>query len=360
MSAATIDTLLVHFAVTATCSFVLSILIWTLARSLPRLLGTDDQFRAVQSMHTRPTARIGGVAIFIALIVSLLLVPIDISDRYALFLMCTSLLFMAGLLEDLGYGVSPRNRLIAACISSALVIMTLSAWIPRFDIPFLDQQKWFWMAGVPMTIIATAGLANGFNLIDGVNGLAAFTGLISATALAVVTWQAGYENMVFLVVMLAGALTGFLLVNYPFGLVFLGDAGAYTLGFVLSWFAISTLNNVPEASAWALLLILYWPIADTMLAIWRRSRKRCGIMAPDRLHVHQLVMRALLIHVPQWGNANTANPLTTAILLPFVATPSVIGVVLWDDPFSSFVAFVMTNAVFFGTYIAAIRVLRRR
>lgn len=360
LSSTSIDTLIFNFAITATSSFVLSIFILAIARAIPRLLGTHDQFRAVQSAHARPTARIGGVAIFVSLVLSFFLAPIDVSNRYALFLLCTSLLFMVGLLEDLGHGVSPRNRLLAAFVSSALVIVTLSAWIPRFDIPVIDRQTWFWVVSVPMTLIATAGLANGFNLIDGVNGLAGFTGLISATALAAVAWQAGYENMVFLAVMLAGALTGFLIVNYPFGLIFLGDAGAYTLGFVLSWFAISTLNNIPEASAWAFLLILYWPIADTMLAIWRRSQKRCGIMAPDRLHVHQLVMRALLIHVPQSQTGNIANPLTTAILLPFVLVPTTIGVALWDKPFWAFIAFLLTNIIFFGTYILAIRIARQR
>jgi len=112
--------------------------------------------------------------------------------------------------------------------------------------------------GVPLTLLITAGVANGFNLIDGVNGLSAFTGLCSALALAYIAGQGGAWTLQMMALLLAAAILGFLVLNYPFGLIFLGDAGAYTLGFVIAWFGISLLRAIPEVSAWAVLLTVFW------------------------------------------------------------------------------------------------------
>jgi UDP-N-acetylmuramyl pentapeptide phosphotransferase/UDP-N-acetylglucosamine-1-phosphate transferase len=163
--------------------------------------------------------------------------------------------------------------------------------------------------------------------------------------------------MMHLAMMVAASVLGFLLLNYPRGLIFLGDAGAYTLGFVLSWFGISILLNVPEASPWALLLTMFWPVADTLLAIYRRSRRGRDTMAPDRLHVHQMVMRGLEICVLGRGRRDIANPLTTLLLAPFVMAPPVAGVLLWDQALYSFVAFVAFLLLFFGSYMMAPRVI---
>jgi UDP-N-acetylmuramyl pentapeptide phosphotransferase/UDP-N-acetylglucosamine-1-phosphate transferase len=303
--------------------------------------------------------RVGGAAIFGALGLSVIFAPDAISAPYAKFILATSLLFLVALAEDLGFAVSPRRRLLAAVGASLLAIGLLGVWIPRTGIPGLDAVVDYWAVGIPLTLLITAGISNGFNLIDGVNGLASFTAIVAAVALSLIAEAAGYAIMVHLAMMVAAATFGFFLLNYPFGLIFLGDAGAYTLGFVLSWFGISILLNAPEASPWALLLTLFWPVADTLLAIYRRSRKNADLSAPDRLHVHQMVLRALEICILGRKRRQIANPLTSLVLAPFVMAPPIVGVLLWDQNQNAFLAVLAFGVLFFASYAAAPGLIRR-
>jgi UDP-N-acetylmuramyl pentapeptide phosphotransferase/UDP-N-acetylglucosamine-1-phosphate transferase len=343
---------------TALSSTICALLI-VLLLAAPRIGRHNVHLKAVQAAHNRPTPRIGGVAIFAAFCASYFLVPVSVADVYGRFVMACTILFTVGLMEDLGFGISPRTRLLAVVIASLAVILQLGVWLPRSDIPWLDVLMPHWPVGVPITLLVTAGMANGFNLIDGVNGLAALTALAAAVALGLISHQAGYTLMVSLTTMLAAGIFGFLVFNYPFGLIFLGDAGAYTLGFVLSWFGIAVLIRAPDASPWAILLTMFWPVADTLLAIYRRSRRNASRMAPDRLHVHQMVMRTLEICILGRGRRSVANPLTTIILLPFVIAPPVAGAFLWDRPFASFMAVLVFACLFFGSYVAMPMTIRR-
>ena len=343
----------------AVLSMCLCWLLILLQRYIPSFAGHSSQLTAVQAMHFKPTPRVGGIAIFAAFCVSFFFAPVSLGNSYGLFIMATSILFMVGLLEDLGSRVSPLNRLLAAVISSLAVILLLGIWLPRIDIPGLDALLANWLVGVPITVLLTAGLANGFNMIDGANGLASMTAITAAVALSLIADQAGYAAMVQLTMMLAAGILGFFLVNYPFGLIFLGDAGAYTLGFVLSWFGITILINAPEASPWAILLTMFWPIADMLLAIYRRYRRNADAMTPDRLHAHQMVMRGLEVCVLGRQKRKSSNPLSTLVLTPFVIAPPIAGVVLWDQSLSAFLAVLFFGALFFSCYAVAPVLIRR-
>ena len=348
-----------HEYALAAIAFGLCFAIVLLKSSFPRLSGRAGDLRAVQSMHNRLTPRVGGLGIFGALGVSVIFAPVSIAGAYAELILATSLLFLVGLSEDLGFHVSPRWRLMAAAGASLLAIWLLGVWMPRTGITGLDAVVDHWLVGIPLTLLVTAGISNGFNLIDGVNGLASVTAIVAAVALSQIAALAGYTTMVHLAMMLAAGIFGFFLLNYPFGLIFLGDAGAYTLGFVLSWFGIAVLINAPEASPWAILLVLFWPVADTMLAIYRRSRRNADVSAPDRLHVHQMVMRALEICILGRNRRHIANPLTTLVLLPFVIAPPIAGVLLWNQNQNAFLAVVVFGVLFFASYAAAPGLIRR-
>jgi UDP-N-acetylmuramyl pentapeptide phosphotransferase/UDP-N-acetylglucosamine-1-phosphate transferase len=344
-------------------SFLVCVGLIALAKRYPRLFGRAGDLDAVQSMHTRITPRVGGVAVFSALILGVLFVPEFISENYFKFIAAGSILFITGMLEDLGVSIPPRMRLLSAVVSSLLAIILLQVWIPTIGVPFLDPLLGYWFVGIPITLLITAGVANGFNLIDGVNGLATMTAMTAAIAIAMISQQAGYTEMAQLCLTLSAAILGLFLLNFPFGLIFLGDAGAYTIGFALSWFGIVVLANAPEVSAWAILLALFWPLADTLLAIVRRGRSKQNAMAPDRLHVHQLVMRALEICFLGRGRRQIANPLTTVVLAPLVIAPQVFAVIFWNNNMAAFLTVVTFLVLFFASYISAppvIRALRRR
>lgn len=326
---------------------------------VPRIYGRTEDLFSVQSSHTRLTPRVGGVGIFAAISLSVFFAPISISGAYVNFFLAMTVLFSVGLAEDLGFKISPRWRMFAAMGASLLVIWLLGVWIPRIGIPGFDMLVGHWAVGIPLTLLLTAGIANGFNLIDGVNGLASMTGIVAAIALSQIAELAGYVEVGHLAMLMAAGIFGFFLMNYPLGLIFLGDAGAYTIGFVLSWFGIAILLNAPVVSPWAILLTMYWPVADTLLAIYRRAQRNVDISAPDRLHVHQMVMRALEICILGRNRRHIANPLTTLVLSPFVIAPPLAGVLLWNQNMNAFLTFLIFSMLFFASYAAAPGLIRR-
>jgi hypothetical protein len=141
------------------------VLLW-LARIFPRLAGRVDDANAVQATHIGLTPRIGGVAIFGALALSVPFAPPEMLQNYTEIIFATTILFLVGLREDLGYPVSPRNRLLTVVGVSLLVIVLIGEWLPRMGLPYVDTALQYWMFGIPFTLLITAGVANGFNLID--------------------------------------------------------------------------------------------------------------------------------------------------------------------------------------------------
>ena len=348
-----------HFLYLALISFVGCLAIIIAARYLPRLQGRASDADAVQSMHSKLTPRVGGLAIFGALGCSVFFSPVPLTAGYLGFFIAMSVMFFVGLREDLGFHVTPRVRLLVIVGASLLVVVLVGEWLPRIGVTYLDQLLQYWIIGVPFTLLITAGVANGFNLIDGVNGLASLTATTAAIALALIASQSEYLPMANVCMMFATVIFGFFLVNYPFGLIFLGDAGAYTIGFVLVWLGIAIIVNQPEVSPWAVLLTLFWPLADTLLAIFRRRRRDKGAMLPDRLHVHQLVMRGLEICLLGSRRRNISNPLATLVLAPFVIAPQIAGIILFDSDRFAFLAVVGFLGIFFVFYVVMVGVVQR-
>ena len=348
-----------QFLTIAGTSLLIGFLIVVAAPSIPRLYGHSGIRSSIQAIHSRPTPRVGGIAIFGAIAYSIVNALQDFPGGYSYVIGAATLLFAAGLIEDLGFGVSPARRLLAAAASSVIVVLLLGVWLPRLGIPGADHLATYAEIGVPLTLIITAGVTNGFNLIDGVNGLAGMTAIGASLAFGAISSSAGHPELAELNWILVAAVCGFFILNFPFGLVFLGDAGAYTLGFLLAWFGIAILVEIPDASPWAVLLCVFWPIADMLLAIFRRMRRKAAISLPDRLHVHQLVMRSLELCFIGRSRRKIANPLTTVVLAPFVLTPPAVGVLMWNDNTSAFLAVILFSAAFVLSYNIAPRLARR-
>jgi len=348
-----------YLASLASLSFCVCIALVALARFIPRLAGRPSDTTAVQATHVRPTPRVGGIAIFGALACGAFFAPTVVTQSYLFFLMGVSLLFGVGLSEDLGFRISPRLRLLTVLATSLLVITLLGFWVSRIGVLYIDQLMQYWFIGIPFTLLITAGVSNGFNLIDGVNGLASITAITASAALAIIAHQSGYTSMANVSMMLAAVTLGFFVANYPFGLIFLGDAGAYVLGFVISWIGVIIIVRVPEVSPWAILLTMFWPLADTLLAIYRRRRAKKSALMPDRLHAHQLVLRTVEICFLGRNRRHLANPLTTLLLVPFVVAPQIVAVLLWDHNLAAFLAVLVFLALFFWSFISALSIVNR-
>ncbi len=287
-------------------------------------------------------------------------VPAALRFELALFSASLVPVFAAGLAEDFGYEIKSRTRLMAAVISSLTAVALLQMWVPRVDIPVLDDLIAIAPVGIVFTAFATAGISNAFNLIDGVNGLSAITGAIVAIGLSSIADRAGEPLLAQSFLFILPAIFGFLIFNFPYGKIFLGDAGAYTLGHVLSWFAIMLMVRAEAVTPWAVVLVFFWPISDTLFAIYRRKISGKRTDQPDRLHFHQLVMRAIEICGAGRRYRFVSNPLTTLILVPFITAPVVAGVALWDRPKMAALAVVVFAAMLTISYLLGMSLAKRR
>lgn len=335
------------FGVSALTSFL--IIVW-FARIRTQSLKRNDT-SAVQASHLKPTARLGGLALFIALIVAAAWShSADNWATFVLFLVSAMPVFVIGLAEDLGYLSSPPRRLLAATVSGAMFIALMGQWVLHTGIPGLDIALHWSPFAVAFSLFLGVGISHAFNLIDGLNGLAGFTALAAALALATIAHQSGLTEHRDILFTIAAAVLGFLIFNFPFGKIFLGDSGAYVIGHLLFWMSVSISWNAPDVSPFALLLIFFWPIADTLLAITRRLSLGKPVAQPDRLHFHQLVMRGVEIVFLGRKKRRIANPLATLFTLPFVFAPMITAVIFALDRGAAAIAYGLFAVVFITTY----------
>ena len=340
-------------------SFGLTISIWgTRHWQMSAIRRRGDQ-RAVQSSHSAPTPRLGGVAIVAALVLGSFLIPGEVGDATSMLLLCLVPLFAGGLWEDLGSGVSPRRRLALAALSTLLAVAAFGIWVDRVGVPGADWALALAPVGIAFTIFAVVGVTNAFNLIDGINGLSVSISILVAASLGYVAAAHGVFELTQASAVLMGALGGFLFINYPFGKVFLGDAGAYSVGFILAGLAVALMHFAPAVSPAAVLLIFFWPVADTVFAIYRRRVSGRQSDKPDRLHFHQLTMRAIEISLVGRRRRALSNPLATAIIVPMAASPMLAGVALSDNNAAAFAVLFIFAVLFFVAYKLVINWARR-
>ena len=329
-------------------------------RRWPEKMTPRADLRAVQAAHTRPTSRLGGVGILAGLATGALFLP-DADSQGMLALLALSLIpvVLAGLAEDLGRMVSPRRRLVAAAISAILALLLFDVWVWRIDMGPVDALFAIAALAIPITLIWSSGVCHAFNLIDGVNGLSSGVAALAALGLGALAMLAGAAPIAMIAWLLAAAILGFMVLNWPFGKVFLGDTGAYALGHVLTWLSILLLVRAPDLSVAALLGLFFWPVADTVLAIYRRRRSGQRLDQPDRLHFHQLVMRGLEIGFVGRGRRHVSNPLTTALILPLVALGIAGHVMLWQMPLAGYLLLVVQVLLFFLIYGLGMRLFSK-
>ena len=163
--------------------------------------------------------------------------------------------------------MSPKARLIASIISSFLAILLFRVWLTSLGIPGIDILLMFTPFAILFSIFAAVGVVNAFNLIDGLNGLSSYISISVAFSLSIIAFKAGNNQISIFLVLIIASVLGFMVLNFPMGKIFLGDGGAYALGHLLVWSAIILINDAAEVSPFAILLIFFWPVADTGLAL---------------------------------------------------------------------------------------------
>ena len=243
--------------------------------------------------HKKPTPRLGGLALAIAFIGVEVFIALCWPDRrsrtagLAVVLLTSLAMFGLGFWDDLK-PLGAKRKLLGQ-ILIALSVCVFGFGIEEFRIPFisitLDLGGW----GVLVTVLWLVGMTNLVNLIDGMDGLAGGICLMLMCLLAYVGYDSGGFTLV--VSGMTGALIGFLCFNFPPARIYLGDGGAYFLGFQIGLFAIlNSHKGTVFAALVAPLFVLALPILDTTLAILRRGLSGLPVFRPDRQHLHHRLL----------------------------------------------------------------------
>jgi len=271
---------------------------------------THDAINGSQKIHRHAVPRIGGVAVFVGVICGGAVMTFGGQNLWLYFVLSCMPAFLSGLVEDLTKKVSVRARLLATVIAGAGFSLMTGYSLHHFGVPYVDNLLTWRLAALLFTGFAVGGVANAINIIDGCNGLASGTAMMLLGTFAYIAWNVD-DNSLFLVILtFLGAIAGFFVMNFPRGLIFLGDAGAYSIGFLLAALAVALPARNPEVSPVIGLLVLIYPVSETLFSIARRFRAPQGkVDQPDRKHLHSLVFRALRYVVPDPTNRNSISSL---------------------------------------------------
>lgn len=338
------------------CGFFLSVMLTApIARAGWRHghRGRDGDFSEARRLHARAVSRVGGLALLAALVlVAALLSPVfggpwpllarHLDDALGsgallvLLLLVALPAFVVGLLDDLTRKVRVRWRLLGAILSGLLGAGLLDAVILRTDLPVFESIAAIPLLGpVFLAVFTVVGIANAVNIIDGLHGLASLCMVMVLLALALVAHQLGDAPIAETAALGAGVVLGFFLWNYPAGLVFLGDGGAYLLGVFTAQLGILLVRRHPEVSPLFPLLLLAYPIFETLFSMYRRRvLRRRPMVSADAGHLHSLLFRRLLKRARDAADVaalTRANALTAPYLWLLCAMAVVPAVLFHDD-----------------------------
>jgi len=261
-----------------------------LVRKLAFKVGAVDIPKDDRRVHKEPMPLIGGLAIFIAVvIVTLVFLPLD--REIISILLGASFIVVAGIIDDLRE-LKPKTKFTLQIIAGLILILG-GIKVEFVTNPFAINSSLLhlsWLS-IPITLFWVVGITNTLNFIDGLDGLSAGVAMISSLSLMVVAGKFGYTSVIVLSATVAGACLGFLPFNFNPAKIFMGDTGALFLGFMLAAISIEgVMKSVATIAIVAPILILSVPIFDTTFAIFRRLLNGQSIAAADKGHLHHRLL----------------------------------------------------------------------
>jgi len=268
-------------------------------RDLARARGWLETPMLERHVHMTPLPRIGGAAIFASFTIAVgcallvarwFLSPLILPVVPILKLLAPAvIIFALGLYDDVR-GVSPKWKLLVQALAATLLYMG-GYGVRHFDLVFSGHPLQTFI-GVPLTIFWVLLITNAFNLIDGLDGLAAGSGLFSTVVILILSLFTPNPMVSFLAIVLAGVILGFLRFNFHPASIFLGDSGSLFIGFLISALAIVASQKAPTIVAVSIPLVsLGLPILDVVLAVARRFLGGKPIFRGDRDHIHHKLLK---------------------------------------------------------------------
>ena len=280
-------------------AFFLSLALTPLVRDLALAEGFVDRPDGRRKTHRTAVPRLGGIAVHLAFALAFgaaLTVFRDaawlgppVPAAFLHLLAAGTLVMLVGLLDDL-FGVPPLVKIVVQA-AAGLYLYYNGYQIRLVSNPFGDTLN-LGVLSLPITLLWFAGVSNAFNLIDGLDGLAAGVGLFSTSIVFILALMNDRWEIVVLSVVLAGALLGFLRYNFSSASIFMGDSGSLFVGFALAALAVrGSMKSSTAVAVLAPLLALGFPIVDTSMALLRRLVGRKGLLEADADHIHHRIVR---------------------------------------------------------------------
>jgi UDP-N-acetylmuramyl pentapeptide phosphotransferase/UDP-N-acetylglucosamine-1-phosphate transferase len=256
---------------------------------------------------------------------------------------------MMGIKEDLFHNVEPAIRLGSLLFVGWLFRAQFTGPLPNLvDMPLIGKLLAL-QGGVSFFyILSMVAVANGMNLIDGVNGLCAAVALSILGALLFLSYKTSDVVMLSSIFCVILILIPFLIFNYPYGKIFLGDLGAYSLGLIVSMLTIILFGRHPEISPWGAALILIYPATEVVFSLLRRTIKGVSIYHADTSHLH---LKLFHFFRPQPAYKKIANALVTPILSPLWLFPLIAISWVYQKPLFILIAivlFVLSYGILYG------------
>ncbi|WP_406851082.1 MraY family glycosyltransferase [Herbaspirillum huttiense] len=322
----------------------------------------DSDLSGVQKVHMHAVPRIGGLCIFLAVVVAAGVSAWRLSSvarEIMLLLACATIAFSGGIWEDFTKRVSATRRLLLTLAAAVAGYFLLHAKIDRIDLFYeVWHLKYFWLM-LPFTALAVAGIANAINIIDGFNGLASVVSLFILLSLGYVALQVNDSFVLIMALVTAGAVAGFFIWNFPAGLIFMGDGGAYFLGFVIGELAVLLVARNPEVSTWYPALLLIYPCFETLFSAYRRFFLRGQSPGlPDGIHLHSLIFRRLVLWAVGRRDARAIthrNSLTSPYLWLLSLMAVLPATLLWRQSLALMLCCVIFVVVYVWLYLRIIR-----
>ncbi|MDX2150567.1 MAG: MraY family glycosyltransferase [Bryobacteraceae bacterium] len=275
-------------------SFVMSLILTPIVRDAFLKRGLVDKPDNVRKLHQAAVPRIGGIAIMVSYALSFvigLVLPFSYSQtlhevQAGVWKLCLAagLIFLTGLLDDLKV-LNPWEKL------GEQLVAALMAYSAGVQIHIAPGESWDIWVSLPVSIIWIIGCTNAFNLIDGLDGLAAGVGLFATITVLIAALAHNNVQLALVTVPLAGALLGFLRYNFNPASVFLGDSGSLTIGFLLGCYGVLwSQKSATILGMVAPLISLSIPLLDVALSIVRRFLRHKPLFEGDRGHIHHRLL----------------------------------------------------------------------
>ncbi|MBX3278345.1 MAG: undecaprenyl/decaprenyl-phosphate alpha-N-acetylglucosaminyl 1-phosphate transferase [Acidobacteria bacterium] len=283
-----------------TISLLLAFALTPIVRRRAIAWGAIDVPDSGRRIHSRPTPRLGGIAIFVAFLLTLACVPLLDNlvgesfranlPKLAALLIPATLMFFVGVYDDFRSLSAPQK--IVAQVAAAAILYSLGIRIDALSSPFGGTWLVPGLLAFPLTALWIVLITNAFNLIDGIDGLAAGASVFALLSILVFSIAQGNPEISLVAVVLVGAVIGFLRYNFNPATIFLGDSGSLFLGFMAAALSIAGSQKGSTIIAIAIPLVSFGlPVVEAGLSLIRRFLGGDSLLAGDGGHIHHMLLR---------------------------------------------------------------------